>query len=285
MLDFVSFLGVTGPRRHKPDPGLRLRDMIRQPLADRDFRLFIGYAATMTFAVGSVVQFIWLYLFDVAGLSNTRATILMGMMPLAIMLFTYPVWGRLIDRFGRKPVQVIAGLLVVNGATGWIFIASDGWLWGYLLVVLANVAWPGYELANFNTLLVMSMARSGRRFGAAYIAVANGIMALAGLLSGIAGGWAAEWLKDWRGALFGFPLTYHCLLFAASGLLRLAAVFWLTGMKDRGAHSTRDTWRYITATLYTSAFQAALMPLRAARHVGRMTFKLNPVRRGAAPRR
>jgi MFS family permease len=278
MVDFLFFLPVASPSKHAPNPKVELWQMIRQPLMDRNFLRFMGFTASMTFATGYIGQFVWLYLFDVVGMSNTQANLLLVVIPLVVMMLILPLWGRVIDRFGCKPVLIICGLMIVNGATAWAFVTRELWWPGYIPVIISIVAWPGVELANFNILLGMSESMSGRRYGTAYIAILSVVTALAGVLSGLFGGIVAEWLGNWKGSIFGWPLTYHGVLFFISAGLRLAALGWLVKLEDRHAHSTRSTFRYLAVTLYSNLQQAVVVPIRMVIHVGRLTYKLNPVR-------
>ena len=47
---------------------------------------------------------------------------LVVVVPLILSMLAYPVWGRLIDRLGRKPVLIIATALVVHGSVAWVFV-------------------------------------------------------------------------------------------------------------------------------------------------------------------
>jgi MFS family permease len=275
-LDFIFFIPVENPPTHRPNPQVGFWAMFRRPLADKNFRHFLGYTATMTFAIGYIGQFIWLYLFNVVGLSNFRANLMLVVVPLVVMMISYPIWGRLVDRLGRKPVLLIAGLLFVHGGASWIFVRQDSWWLGYLAAMVATAAWPGIEIGNFNVLLNMAGTTKGRKQSTAFIAVNSVVVALAGMASGLFGGLVALYFKDWQGTLFGWPLTYHGLLFLLSAVLRIAALAWLIGMKDPNACSTRDAFRYFAADIYSNLQQAVFMPARLLGRLGKLTYRLNP---------
>ena len=85
VLDFVVLIFVPDAK-HRPDPSLSLWGMLRGPLRDRSFRCYLGYNATMMLALGYVGQFIWLYVFDVVGLNNTHANLMLVAVPLTGIL-------------------------------------------------------------------------------------------------------------------------------------------------------------------------------------------------------
>ena len=220
---------------HRAQPtGLRFRDIMRAPMANRHFRFFLAYSGFITFATAYVGPFVWLYLTEVVRESNTDAVFMTMIGPAVISFIAMRYWGRVIDSWGPRRVMLIAGLFVINGATAWIFVTPETKWSGYLVALISAFAWPAMELAVNN--LLYSVSESGRgnspSLGSAYVALYSAVIAIAGTLSGIFGGWIAQQLQHWQGALFGWPLTYHFLLFALSGLMRIIALLFVFGFKD-----------------------------------------------------
>jgi len=272
-VDILFFLPVREARPVQPDPHVSLWELARAPLADRNFRRFLAFTFTLTFAIGYVGQYAWLYIFDVVGLSNLRANIMLVVVPSVVLMMFTSVWGRVIDRIGHKPVLLIAGLLIVPGGAAWVFVTRDHWIPGYCAVMLVCAAWPGVELANFNIMLGMSGERS--RPGA-YVAINSLVGAVAGILSGLFGGIVAEALSDWHGTLFGWPLTYHGVLFLISGVIRFLALGWLIGLEDRRAYTTHAALRYMGTNLYSNLHQAIFLPGRLLLRLTRWTYEIKP---------
>ena len=276
LVDFLFFIQVPDVQQVKPNPDVRIWTLLREPLRDRNFLRFLGFTTTLTFAVGFIGQFAWLFVFDVAHLSNTQANAMMVVMPLGIFMGSGPMWGRLLDKFGRKPVLILAGLLIVPGTLGWIFISRDHWVWGYLLVVLSTAAWPGIEAGNFNVLMNLSDAGgTGRASGSAYVAINSAACAITGVLSGLFGGAVAQALGDWHVPIGRYELTYHGVLFIISSVLRLAAVGWLLGFVDHRSATPRTALRYLGTNLYSNLQQAVFIPGRLLQQLSRWTYQVN----------
>lgn len=278
--DILMFIRVPDTERAPSRPALGFLDLVRAPLADPNFRHVLGFSFTMTFATGYIGQFVWLFLFDVVGMGNSRANVLLVTLPLVVGMVCYPFWGRVIDRFGSKPALIGAGLLVVNGATGWLFVTPEHWVWGYLLVLLSTAAWPGMDIAGFNLLLRMAEAGEPRqrRSNTAVIAINSVVVAVAGTLSGLFGGAVAEWLGDgWRATVGSQVLTYHGVLFICSGVLRAAALLWLIGLQEpKRKVATREALEQMATGLYTTLLQATFFPARVMLRLARTTWKIFP---------
>jgi MFS family permease len=179
-----------------------------------------------------------------------------------------------VDRFGRKPILVIAGILFAPGAVAWIFVTKEHWVFGYVLAMLATAAWPGIDVANFNILLQLNGTSDGTNRGRGYVAVNSAVGALAGILSGLFGGAVAERLGDWTGSIAGWPLTYHGVLFIISTGIRLVAVVWIIDLVDEGSDTPRAALRYMGTNLYSNLQQVVYIPGRLLWQMGRWTYKL-----------
>lgn len=279
MVDILLFLRVPDPKPLHHHPSLTLRQLVTQPLRNPAFRIFLGYSAMMTLATGFVGQFVWLYIFDEVGMSNFRGNLLLVTVPTLVTMLVYPFWGRLVDRFGSKPVLLLAGIIVINGANTWIFVTRSSWIPGYIAVLTAVVAWPGMELAGFNLLLRLADSGNRTRASSAVVAINSLAVAIAGTLSGLFGGLVAEWLgPHWRVTILGWPVTSHGVLFLVSAVLRAASLVFVLFLKERKRVATRDALHYMMTDAFSNLQQATLLPVRMLVSLAQQTWRL-PLRR------
>lgn len=269
--DFLTLTKVPD-RKHRADPNLSFWELVAGPWRDRNFRWFAGFSATLTFGLVYVGQYIWLYVFDVVGMSNRQANLLLMVVPILISLAAYPLWGRIVDHWGCKATLLVAGVLISHGAIAWIFVTRETWWVGYSAAVVAMAAWPGVDLGSFSLLLRMAGSGNGQRRGSAYIAANSVVVATAGLLSGLFGGSVAKLLGHWQGVIFGWPLTYHGLLFIISGALRLLSLGWLLGLREPRDYPTLTAVRYIVGAIYSNMHHAIFMPVRPLLRLGRWAY-------------
>lgn len=285
IVDILLFIRVPDCKVAQHRPQLSFLELVRKPLANRNFRLFLGYSATMTLATGYIGQFVWLYLLDEVGMSNLRANCLLMAIPILVSIGAYPFWGRIIDRFGCKPALLLAGILVVNGATSWVFVTRESWIPGYVFVLSATLAWPGMDLAAFNLLLRMtSTGDRGQASSSAVIAINSMVVAVAGTLSGLLGGVVASQIgSTWHCTLLGWPITYYAVLFLISAVLRLGALCWLMALKEDRNIPTRDALRYLVSNVYSNLQQATFFSARMFSTLTRRTWRLPASRRPPRP--
>ena len=284
-IDILCFFRVPDAEESPRPLAPQLGASFLAPLADANFRRFLLFNALFTFAIGYIGQYVWLFLLDVLQWSNAKANLLLIAVPLAARVLVYNFWGRLIDRLGKKPVILISGAFTTFGAIVWVLITPERFWLGYFAVLLVTMAWPGFEVANFNMILDLSGGR-GRGAGA-YVALTSVACAIAGILSGVFGGLVAKLLGDWTYdvGFWGIVLTYHGVLFLISTGLRGIAVWIAAGLHEPRTTATRDTIRIITGEFYSNVKTTALLPARVAGHLMRLTYRVDDTPSGKPPRR
>ncbi len=270
-IDYLILVPLPDPRPEPTNKHLRLMEVLREPLADAQFRRYLGFAATFTFAIGYVGQYVWLFIFDVVHYSNSQANALLVSLPLLVAMLCVPHWGKVVDRYGRKPVMILTGLSILHGAAVWILLAGPQWWVGVALSLVVMAAWPGLDLASLNLMFGLSTIPGTRRQNSAYAAVSSVVVAVAGVLSGVFGAAMAKLLGGWHGSVLGVPLTYHGLLFIISGFFRLLSLLWLVGIEDKGAAGVRETARGIAEGTVAAIRRSLSFPRR----------QLEPLSKGA----
>jgi MFS family permease len=248
-------------------PDTHLLKSLGAPLRDREYMWFAGFVASMTFAVSFMGQFVTLYLIERIGVTNMGTQMMLLVAPSLTQMVFLPVWGKLVDRMGKKPALAIASLGLVPVGLGWCLM-NAGLIWlGYVLSSLGAAFYTGVEIANSNMMLELAGSRDGQAGGgSAYVAVNNVISSIAGCAGGLSSGLLAQWLGSWsmRFGHFGIgSITFYEVLFALSALFRLlAAVVFLPKIHEPHARPAHVALRYMTANIYNNLFSAVLLPLR-----------------------
>jgi MFS family permease len=261
---------------------------IRQALTNRNFRNYLWFNFLSALGCGFLGQYVWLYIFDIVHMTNKQANLLVVALPLIAQTLAYAMWGRLVDRLGKKPVLIVGGMIAVFGSVGWIFIGPDAggslghWRWqsivGYVLIMLPTMAQPGMDVANFNIVLDLAAGGDKSKGGTAHMAIFSVAVAIGGALSGfVAAAAIGCFPAGWHVALplLGIVLTYHGVLFLGSTLLRLAGMSYAFKLHEPTAADTSEAVSQLTDTLYSNFREAMLVPTRAANLAVNWTSKLS----------
>ena len=171
------------------------------------------------------------------------------------------MWGRLIDRFGRKTVMIIAAAGPVVLPACWVFAGPGAWWLLGVIPLLSGVGWTGIEQSNFNTLLHYT---GGERGSSSYQGVFALAMSIAGMLSGLLFSGVA-WLMYRRplADMAAWSGSHYHLLFVMATLVRAVAyVGLLPGVHDEGREPVRVAIRYMVTNVYNTIYTRLSFPLR-----------------------
>ena len=270
-----------GPRSHPPrEPFLQ---RLQKPLKDPSFRRFLGYGFTMMLGIGFLGQYMTLLALDVIKLSNWQVNLVLVAIPLAVYSLSAGVWGRLIDRFGKKPVLVVAAAMFVAGPWGWFVATPENWIYSYLLTLISPLAWAGADLAGLNIILDLSSPTPAKASGghhsnggSAYVAWNSVVAAVGGVISGLAAAWVAGRLKGWTWTSpWGVQMHYHHVLLSVSSLLRLLAVGWALSLTESCATGTRDVIRTVSWELWSNVLQLVTIPASVVGRIQRGAYRID----------
>lgn len=276
--------------------------MLLEPLVrDRVFRHYVGYGTTLQFAMALPGFFFWRNGMENLGFSNLAMNVLFLVISPVLGLIGAQIWGRLIDRWGRRPVLFLATCLVTVSSLPWFFayreMGAPAWVveagnWVYDLVahtwmgrpaepiftaqtpanayfcailstLMGGIGWTGIALAQTAVVLGFSDGRGRSK----YVAASAVLSSVGGLLGGMAGGFVAHGLEYF--AHNAHPLivgpfawnNWHAT-FALSMLFRFLSLLWLIHMPDPGSRHVRDLIRGLGDGLTTTAANWLLAPLR-----------------------
>ncbi|QOV90742.1 MFS transporter [Humisphaera borealis] len=258
LIGVTAFFGIADialfrPLPHTPRPvvtGSSLLQSIAVPLKDRPFMTMSLFVGAINFTVGFTNQFAMVYVIDRLGVGQVQVQLMLLVAPMLLQLAMLPAWGAAVDRMGRKPLLMIAGLGLIPMGFGWCAMGQGGtgmaWL-GYVLFAGGSALWTGIEVANFNGVLDAG-GRAETGGGSGYHAVNTVVINLAGCGGGLIAGLVATALADWHWqpfAAFG-ALDFYDALFALSGLMRAAALIVLAPLiVEPAAKSVGQTLRFI----------------------------------------
>jgi len=295
----AATISAVPTQRRSPGEALSaLGRYILEPLSDRAFRSYVLFGATMTFSLTLGGWFFWLNAMDHLGFGSLATNVLFLVVGPLGGIWTARLWGRAIDRWGRRPILFLGTIGAMLGLVPWLLIAPDtpgppilrrivGWVMSvmgavldqpdslrvgeaspvgaYLLAVLAcalaGVSWTGVNLAQIGIVLGFADGNGRSR----YVAASSVVISIGGVLGGLAGGVLTQSLRFLQDAPLRFGLiewnNWHAA-FAAALLARCSALLWLVGMPDPGAAKIRTFTRHIGVNAYNALVTRLFYPVR-----------------------
>jgi predicted MFS family arabinose efflux permease len=204
----------------------------RRSLRNRRFRKLLRFLVLWSMATGVAGPFFAAHMIKNLHMSFTRIaiySILAGIMNLV----TQPLWGRVIDRVGNRPVLAfnLAGVVVLPLL--WLLARPDR-IWPiWTDATLTGIFWPGFTLASFNLIL----ATAPERDRTAYLGMQSAAVGISTFVAALIGGLVAKSLGGFHVIFFGQTLVNFHLLFVASALGRISLLPLALGLGEERAQT------------------------------------------------
>jgi len=264
IIDIQMFRKVDEPRMSSISKEPIFKRLI-QPFRDREFRRYVGYLSIWNFSVGWCGAFWWAYLlgfFDVLRAEKSMvwwlnhyylAAYIMMQLGYNVGQFTgYPVWGRMIDRFGRKPIIFISSFTHTFSWMFWLFLSPGLLPWCILAQFIGGFFSSGQEIANFNMMLGFN-----RKGGAGYQAIASVLVNLTAAIAAFLAGCLLLYLVRIE-ASFGYAASvgavhftrYQVIIIIGISLKILADIVLLTRVHDVEAKSRTHAVKFLVENIY-----------------------------------
>ncbi|MHC4986148.1 MAG: MFS transporter [Planctomycetota bacterium] len=237
------------------------------PMANRDFRKYVMFRTTLTFAqTVAAGYFVW-NIFENLHMNALHATMLwMVAPPLAWVTIARPL-GRAIDQWGRKPIFTLGAIGTLFSISPWLFIypgmpPAAFYILSALPFVIGGIVWGAVQQAEYNMMLSFADGAGRSR----YVAASRFYISTGGILGGVVGGALTHSLAFMQAEpLMIGPFLYNNwhVAFAASLLFRALSLVFLIGMHDPGATSVRHAARQVGAGVTNAVIGGLLLPMRA----------------------
>jgi MFS family permease len=195
-----------------------------EPIQDRRFRHLLIVFFVWNLALGVAAVFFAAHMLINLRMSFTYIALYICVVSLSAVLMNNP-WGKLIDRFGSKPVLFICAMGIAFIPIIWFLPRAD-FLWILAIEALfSGAVWGGFNLAAFN----IPIAHSPRENRPSFLALFSVVTGIGFFIAAIAGGILAESLTNFKYVIGKQTLVNYHVLFAISSLLRIvAALLFLT---------------------------------------------------------
>jgi len=278
--------------------GQAVRQLLVEPLGDRVFRRFVLFSGAIAAAMTAGGPFYWRHCLENLKFSQLATGILFMVVGPTSGIIACKAWGRLMDRWGRRPVLAMGTICIifsimpyffaspltpnpvfvaewVNGAAstvggwfgspGWTLLAPGApvgaWLIMSVSMIMGSAGWTAVHFAQTGVILGFSDSKGRSK----YVAAAGVLIGVGGVLGGLVGGAVADALDFLQAEpiVFGAFLwnNWHAT-FALSLAARIIALLLLIHMPDPGSGKVREVLRYMGANVYNYVSSRLFYPLR-----------------------
>lgn len=217
--DILLFLRVREPPNLE-DRSISFARSFRQPLADAEYRPFLVYSCFWNFAAMLAASFMQLYVLKTLGLAAWKTALIWCLGGIGVALAS-PLWGRLADRYGHRPIINACIPLKTGIVLVFMALTPDNVVWllptAFLLDGLLNA---GTMVAN-NGYMLTHAPESNRSM---FIAAITGLSGLAGGLGAMVGGVLLQAFGPECTAWAPGRWNAYQAVFALSLLLRLSCI-------------------------------------------------------------
>jgi MFS family permease len=187
------------------------------PFKDKDYQKLIRFFVWWSLTVGISAPFWGAHMLRNLHLDYYLIS-LFSIVSGTVSLISQPFWGKMIDRYGCKPVLKFNLIFILFIPYLWFFVTPQNYFLLWVDALMSGIFWAGFNLAIFTIVLQIS-PQEGRPYFLASTYFVNGLFTF---LASFIGGIIANQLSFFKWQIFGQTLVNFHILFFLSALGR----FW-----------------------------------------------------------
>ena len=204
------------PFFHRSSNKAGFKDLL-VPFKDKTYQKLIRFFAWWSLTVGISAPFWGAHMLRNLHLDYYLIS-LFSIVAGAISLISQPFWGKMIDRYGCKPVLKFNLIFILFIPYLWFFVTPQNYFLLWVDAFMSGIFWTGFNLAIFTIVLQIS-PQEGRPYFLASTYFVNGLFTF---LASFIGGIIANQLSFFKWQIYGQTLVNFHILFFLSALGR----FW-----------------------------------------------------------
>jgi MFS family permease len=248
----------------KGEKPLPIPELIRLPFINLDFRKLLMFFILWSMSTAVASPFFSAHM--IKNLHMPYAVIAYYSIIAGILNFAFqPIWGRIIDRLGNKPVLIFNMLGIFCLPLFWLFPTPQFYLPIWIDAFLTGLFWPGFSLATFNLLLVTAPEENRT----AYLAVQSMATGIAIFAASLVGGWLANSLSGFRLVVLGQTIINFHLLFVFSSICRISLLPLAIRLKEERAQSMGTLIEMVgdkTSQRFSEMLEAGIIVIKKVRN-------------------
>jgi MFS family permease len=222
----LQWISPTRPFRAPAPESDSFRHQAQILLGARSFLVFVAFGAVWSFAANCFGPFYTVFMFDRIGFSAWNVGVVTALSQVG-GAFSLPAWGRLLDRYGNKPVMVVSLVLWQLSMFLWCVVNPANRVMLYALWTWIGATSAGFVLGQFTISLRLIPVEAKKLAIGFNLAVSSLVAAMAPILGG--------WTLSHAPASWGGPLEAYHVCFLAQPIVALAGAFLLLRVHEPAA--------------------------------------------------
>ncbi|MBI2543614.1 MAG: MFS transporter [Candidatus Aenigmarchaeota archaeon] len=209
--------------------------LVKKPYEEINFRKLIRFGILWSFALGIAGPFFTVYMLDTLGLSYVLITALNTLF-IVSGIMALNAWGRIVDRYGAKPVLAICALIISLYPFFFILTTKSNFYLLFPVNIFVGMAAAGVEFSTGQLLLRTSPQTNKPIFFSSFAATTGLAFAVATIIGGILA-------SVFQGLTYSIPLiTLSGLhfLFLIGFVLRLWSNSMVQDIEDPESGQVKD---------------------------------------------
>ena len=244
LADILCFIWVKDPPMELPKERIPFLKLFVEPFSNRNYVRFILFISVWNFGVNFVGPFFNVYMIEDLKMSYFTITIFTQVCSNFFTVISIRYWGRIVDKFGNKPVLSICCSLVIILPALWCFTTPENYIIIVFITSIGGILWPGIDLTVTN----LSIWLAPEKNRSIYVANYSLIVSLVGIaLAFVCGGAFLEFTKPFLNHLnFTFVMgqkfnSFHVLFIMSSLIRLLALLIFLPRIEEENSLTAGET--------------------------------------------
>ncbi|MEI7904084.1 MAG: MFS transporter [Candidatus Firestonebacteria bacterium] len=210
---------------------------------NNNFMRLVLFNTTWAFIMGLTGVFMNVFLIREVKMSYKYIAIF-SVVTLFTRLLITGFWGKMMDKYGYKPVMLICGrflgliplLMIFVGWNMWFMVPQS---------IIAGLFWPGMEVGQFNIMFRLTP----RNQRALYLAFNTILTSLVAFIGPVCGGYLIDWMGPVNFKLLFLQIGAFQLLFFAGAVLRNLPVFILRKVEEPKEAAEEHVFGVVRSTI------------------------------------
>jgi len=227
-LDIIFFIWVIHPSMDTQNSSINFLKLLKEPFVNKNYMFFTLFASVFAFGLNIAGPFFNVYMIEYLKMEFFAISLYSQVISSLSTILFIKFWGRLIDLYGNKPVQIVCSTAIVILPAAWLLVTPDTTFIILIINFFGGLLWSGYEL----TLINLSIWLAPEKNRSIYVAVFTLLTSVIGIaLAFICGGAVMEYTKPLIQSLklpfIMQPLNSFHILLILSALVRLSSVIFI----------------------------------------------------------